>query len=147
MSLKRIRLELARTPDFPNGSDQHGYEFTAPLDDKGHLDSVGWPKAKTACTVRRFWTNTPDEHGTLIQRKNGSWAFSYAPGENDDEPIFKFDRHRFTVGEYVTITEHDGIARPFRVAKVEPAIRRASVAFPANGDSAHSWQRPPGRSR
>jgi hypothetical protein len=28
------------------------------------------------------------------------------------------------VGEYVTITEHDGIARPFCVAGVELAIRR-----------------------
>ena len=125
MSLKRIRLELARTPDHPNGSPSYGYEFVAPLDDKGHLASVEWPKQKGACTVRRFWDGTPDEHGALIHRSNGSWAFSYAPGEDDDEPIFKFDRHRFVVGEYVTITEHDGIALPFRVADVAPAIRRA----------------------
>lgn len=125
MSLKRIRLELARTPDHPNGSLSHGYEFMAPLDDKGHLASSGWPTQKGACTVRRFWAGAPDEHGALIHRRNGSWAFSYAPGEDDDEPIFKFDRHRFVVGEYVTITEHDGVARPFRVADVAPAIRRA----------------------
>jgi len=125
MSLKRIRLELARTPDHPNGSPSFGYEFVAPLDDKGHLASVEWPTQKGACTVRRFWDGTPEEHGSLIHRRNGSWAFSYAPGEDDDEPIFKFDRHRFVVGEYVTITEHDGVARPFRVAEVTPAIRRA----------------------
>ena len=124
MSLKRIHLELARTPDFPNGSSEHGYEFIAPLDAKGHLDSTAWPKAKAACTVRRFWNGTPDEHGTLIQRKSGSWAFSYEPGEEDDEPIFRFDRHFFVEGEYVTVTEHDGIARPFRVARVAPAILR-----------------------
>lgn len=75
--------------------------------------------------MRRFWDGTPDEHGALIRRRNGSWALSYAPGEDDDEPIFKFDRHRFVVGEYITITEHDGVARPFRVADVAPAIRRA----------------------
>jgi hypothetical protein len=125
MSLKRIRLELARTPEFPEGSRLHGYEFTAPLDDKGRLHTADWPNLKGACTVRRFWDKTEDEHGTLIHRRDGSWAFSYAPGDDDDEPIFKFDRHHFTVGEYVTITEHDGIARPFRVAGVDPAIRRA----------------------
>ena len=86
MSLKRIRLELARTPDFPNGSSDHGYEFIAPLDAKGHLDSASWPRVKAACTVRRFWSRSPDEHGLLIQRRNGSWAFSYEPGEDDDEP-------------------------------------------------------------
>ena len=121
MSLKRIRLEMARTPLFPNGSARHGYEFFAPLDAGGHLDSVCWPKTKAACTVRRFWNGTSDEHGMLIQRRNGSWAFSYEPGDDDDEPIFRFDRHLFVEGEYVTVTEHDGIARPFRVAWVVPA--------------------------
>ena len=30
--LKRIRLNLARSKEFPSGSDEHGYEFVAPLD-------------------------------------------------------------------------------------------------------------------
>jgi hypothetical protein len=30
----------------------------------------------------------------------------------------------FKVGEYVTVTEHDGVARPFRVVQVAPAITR-----------------------
>ena len=29
--LKRIRLELARSNEFPMGSANHGYEFVAPL--------------------------------------------------------------------------------------------------------------------
>jgi hypothetical protein len=124
MSLKRIRLELARTPDFPGGSRGHGYEFVAPLDGRGHLDSSAWSQANVVCTVRRFGNGTLDEHGVLIHRKDGRWAFSYAPGD-DDEPIFKFDRHLFTVGEYVTVTEHDGVARPFRVVEVSPAIARS----------------------
>lgn len=123
MSLKRIRLELARTPEFPNGSVAHGYDFIAPLDAKGHLDTAAWPEARAACTVRRFWEGQPDEHGNLIHGRGG-WAFSYAPGDDDDEPIFKFDRHNFVVGEYVTVTEHDGVPRPFRVVLVTPAITR-----------------------
>ncbi len=123
MSLQRVRLELARTREFPDGSAAHGYEFVAPLDAKGHLDTAGWATSKAACTVRRFWQGEPDEHGTLIHGRGG-WAFSYAPGEEDDEPIFKFDRHNFIAGEYVTVTEHDGVARPFRIVHVTPAIVR-----------------------
>jgi len=37
--LKRIRLNLARSKEFPNGSARHGYEFVAPLDDTGHIDA------------------------------------------------------------------------------------------------------------
>ncbi len=123
MHLKQIRLELARTPEFPNGSAAHGYELVAPLDARGHLDSAGFSDAKAACTVRRFWAGAEDEHGSLVHTRGG-WAFSYAPGPDDDEPIFKLDRHHFTVGDYVTVTEHDGVARPFRVVEVKPAILR-----------------------
>ena len=121
MSLKKIRLELARTPEFPEGSSQHGYEFTAPLDTKGHLDPAGWARQKDACTVQRFWDRQEDEVGRLIHRRDGKWAFSYRPGDDDDEPIFKFDRHVFVPGEYVTVTEHDGVARPFKVVQIRPA--------------------------
>ena len=123
MQLKQIRLELARTPEFPNGSAVHGYELVAPLDGKGHLDSAGFSDAKSACTVRRFWDGADDEHGSLIHTRGG-WVFSYAAGPDDDEPIFKLDRHQFTVGDYITVTEHDGVARPFRVVEVKPAILR-----------------------
>ncbi|MCX7365372.1 MAG: hypothetical protein NTV97_26560 [Alphaproteobacteria bacterium] len=118
MTLKRIRLELARTPDFPDGSSQHGYEFTAPLDDKGHLDRAGWSLNKAGCTVRRFWKGDDDEICRLIHRRGGKWAFSYKEGDEDDEPIFKFDRHNFLIGEYVSVTEHDGVQRTFKVIDV-----------------------------
>ena len=38
--LKRIWLELARSKEFPMGSANHGYEFVAPLDSKGHIDPI-----------------------------------------------------------------------------------------------------------
>ncbi len=125
MALKLIRLELARTPEFPEGSDKHGYEFTAPLDAEGRLDAEEWKTFGQACTVQRFWGGEDDEHGTLVHTRGGAWVFSYAPGEDDDEPIFKFDRHLFAEGEYVSITEHDGVTRPFRVVWLDtpPALR------------------------
>src|SRR6478735_6589282 len=38
-TFKRIRLDLARSSEFPTGSTRHGYEFVAPLDPSGHIDS------------------------------------------------------------------------------------------------------------
>lgn len=121
MSLKRIRLELARTPEFPAGNPACGYEFTAPLSRNGLLDANQWQRDRTRCTVRRFWQDAAEERGALVRHRNTNWVFSYRPGEDDDEPIFRFDKHRFRVGEYVSITEHDGVQRPFRVVEVQPA--------------------------
>lgn len=124
MALKLIRLELARTKDFPDGSGAHGYEFVAPLTDDGHLDPEGWKEFAQLCTVHRFWKGEDDEQGLLLH-KGRNWVFSYEPGDDDDEPIFRFDRHTFVEGEYVSVTEHDGVTRPFRVASVgtPPAFR------------------------
>lgn len=118
MPLRKIRLELARNREFPNGSPAHGYEFVAPLDPDGHFDAEEWRQSRQKCSVRRFWPGEDDACGRLIHR-GLRWAFHY-DGEDpdDDEPIFKFDRHTFREGEYVSITEHDGALRTFRVAHV-----------------------------
>lgn len=116
--LKTIRLELARTKEHPEGSPRCGYEFTAPLTPDGHLDAEAFRTAKAQCRVHRFWEGEKPEHGALLHLGRDRWVFSYAPGTDDDEPAFKFDRHRFQPGEYVSITEHDGVTRPFKVASV-----------------------------
>jgi hypothetical protein len=121
MALRQIRLELARNAEFPEGSAQRGYAFVAPLTDDGYLDREGWQAQRAACTVRRFWPHQDDEHGHLVHHQRDQWAFHYEKlADDDDEPIFRFDRHRFVVGEYVAITEHDGVQRTFRVAQVDP---------------------------
>lgn len=119
MPFKKIHLELARTNDFPDGSHHHGYDFTAPLDEDGQFDRDAWETTPGVCSVRRFWNGEDDEHGQLILTRGGRWAFSYAPGEDDDEPIFKFQQHVLKEGEYISITEHDGVTRPFRVVSIE----------------------------
>ncbi len=119
MSVRTIRLELARSPDFPEGSASRGYEFKAPLADDGTLDHEAWPEVRSSCTVRRFWEGEADETGHLIHRRGNRWLFHYDGMDDDeDEPIFKFDRHHFVVGEYVSITEHDGELRTFKVVSV-----------------------------
>lgn len=118
MTMKTIRLELARSGENPTGDAGHAYEFRAPLDATGHLHSEQWQEQKTLCAVRRFEDGEVVEHGLLIHTPRGRWMFSYEPGEDDDEPIFRFSNHAFTPGEYVSVTEHDEVQRTFRVASV-----------------------------
>jgi hypothetical protein len=122
MPLRKIRIELARCAEHPEGSAAHGYEFVAPLDASGHFDGAEWKKARDKCVVRRFWDGAEDENGHLIHHRGRHWAFAYAPaGDDNDEPIFRFDRHVFRQNEYVSITEHDGVQRTFRIASVQPS--------------------------
>ena len=118
MALFHVRLELARSKEHPNGSARHGYEFVAPLDAGGHLSSEEWKKNKAKCTVRRFTAGTDDETGLLIDVGRG-WHFDYdAHDTDDDEPLFKLDRHTISQGEYLSITEHDGVMRTFKIVSV-----------------------------
>jgi len=120
MSIKKIRLELARDPDFPNGSREHGYEFTAPLDDSSHIDPEAWRQQRDQCRVKRFWDGEPAEVGHLVRKPGGSWAFHYdiLGDEDDDEAGYRFGAHAFAPGEYVSIREHDDVMRTFRVVSV-----------------------------
>jgi hypothetical protein len=117
--LSRIRLELGRTAEFPQGSAQHGYEFIAPLTLGGHIDALEWRRAKEHCGVRRFWGNERDEHGMLKHVGHG-WRFDYGNENESDESFFKLDAHTLAPGNYVSIHERDGVARPFRVVEVRP---------------------------
>jgi hypothetical protein len=125
MSLQRITLTLARSKDFPAGSQAHGYEIVAPLDGSGHLDAVGWAKSREACTVRRFWGDEERDLGHLVHRggpKGGSWSFRYdVAGDEDDEAGYRFGAHGFNIGDYVSIRDDDGAMHTFQVSLIEPA--------------------------
>ena len=76
--------------------------------------------ARERCRVKRFWPGAKDEVGRLVHRRGGAWAFDYNPQRTeDDEPGFRFDRHSFVPGGSVSITEHDGTMRTFRVMWVQ----------------------------
>lgn len=122
-ALKRIRLELARSKEFPAGSFRHGYEFIAPLDANRYIDLAQWKALKDFCHVRRFWAGEEDQNGRLVYRPGGSahafWAFDYdSSSTDDDEPGYRFGSHAFLPGEYVTIKGHDGEQHTFRVISV-----------------------------
>lgn len=120
--LKKIRLELARTHGFPEGSTRHGYEFVAPLDAEGKIDAEAWHAVRARCRVRRFWGDEEDDVGHLVHRPGGSWAFRYdVSGDEDDESGHRFGAHRFEKGEYVSIRDADGELETFTVAAVTEA--------------------------
>jgi len=122
---KRIRLNLARSKEFPNGSARHGYEFVAPLDAQGHIDPAAWRAHREHCGVRRFWGND-EEFGKLVHKPGGGqharWVFDYdETAEEDDEAGYRFASHAFAPGEYVSIRDEDGDMHTFQVVSVEPA--------------------------
>ena len=125
-TFKRIRLNLARSKEFPQGSPKHGYEFVAPLNGNGHIDVALWRVHRDHCRVRRFWEGQDDEIGFVVHKpggpEHGRWMFDYNPlRADDDESGYRFGTHAFRPGEYVSIRDEDGEMHTFVVASVEPA--------------------------
>lgn len=81
MKWTTIRLELAPTADFPNGSVGRGFLIRAPIDKGGQIDEQRFQQSPARANVRRVWTNEPDERGHLV-RVDGHWAMRF-PGRAD----------------------------------------------------------------
>lgn len=81
MNWKTIRLELAATADFPNGSVGRGFLIKAPLDSDSRIDGEALLKAPDRAKVRRIWPNEPDEQGKLLHLDR-HWALRF-DGKSD----------------------------------------------------------------
>ena len=119
MTLKRVRLELARNEEFPEGSPNHGYEMTIPLTAENRFDGGGWADVDQLCTMIKFAADEDDRHGQLVRSEAGQWAFSYELGDADDESIFRLEAHVFSPDEYVTVNDDQGGEHVFKVVSVE----------------------------
>jgi hypothetical protein len=124
-AFKRIRLQLARSKEFPSGSAKHGYQIVAPLDAQGHIDAALWKGHRDHCRVRRFWDGEDDQVGHLVHKPGGSeharWVFDYDKHRaDDDEAGYRFGAHVFAPGEYLTIRD-DETEHTFRIVSVENA--------------------------
>jgi hypothetical protein len=119
--LYKIRLELARTPEHPDGAPGIGYEFAAPLTEDGTIDPQAWDRNRDHCRVVRFRPGEEDDVGHLVRKPGGSWAFHYDihSDAEDDESGYRFGDHRFRVGEYVSVREDDALM-PYQVKRVVP---------------------------
>src|SRR5271163_1452056 len=120
MSWKRVRIEVARSRDFPEGSHRHGYEMVLPLQADGRIDEKALKAAPEVATVHRFWEGEGDSVGQ-IQHRGGKWMISYSEGDADDEALHRFAEHRFKEGEYVSVREAEGGAEhALQVVSVRP---------------------------
>ena len=112
--------------EFPQGSSRYGYEFVAPLDGTGHIDTALWKQHRDLCRVRRFAEGEDDQHGFLLHRpggpEHGRWVFDYdQTAEYDDESGYRFGAHVFRPDEYVSIRREDGEMHTYQVATAKPA--------------------------
>ena len=124
-TFKRIRLQLARSKEFPSGSAAHGYEFVAPLDPQGHIDTELWKSHREQCRVRRFWRGEDDQTGLLVHKPGGSeharWVFDYdrtAPMTTRRDTVL--ERTASQVGEYLTLRDQH-TDHTFKIVSVENA--------------------------
>ncbi|CAN5432991.1 hypothetical protein BH10PSE12_BH10PSE12_32320 [soil metagenome] len=116
MNWTSIRLELARTQDFPNGSAARSYMLRLPLRRDGRVDETLYRHSPEMATVRRFWPNEPDQYGYLARTQAG-WAFSRTPGAAGGELLFNLDNDNDAIrpGGCLTLTEPDGNSRPYEI--------------------------------
>lgn len=115
----RVRIALARTPQFPQGSTSHAYELIVPLDEDNRIDQAAFKAFPARASVQHVEPGRPVKRGAILLR-NGRYTFSYAPGDADDETIYHLENHPLGIGDYVTITEPGGMAQAYQVESVTP---------------------------
>ena len=119
MALSRVVMRLARNPGtvFADGDDHRGYALVAPLTPDGKLDEAAFRGHRGACTVRRF---APDEDAVegRLARQGERWFFDYGDAAGADEPLYRLGEHRFALGDYVSITDEDGLLLTYKVTEV-----------------------------
>jgi len=114
---RQFRLALAREPEHPDGDPEVAYIIVAPLDAQDRIDAALWREHRDACRVVRQRPNEPDQHGHLVYRQGGGWAFRYADDGTADEVGYHFTDEQFVVGEYVSLNER-GKMHTYRVTSV-----------------------------
>jgi hypothetical protein len=116
---RQIRIELAREPDHPEGEREVAYLIVAPLDPDGRIDPALWKTHREACRITRLRPDEDDDHGQLVHRPGGSWAFHYDTARGMPDDIgYHFADERFVVGEYVSINQ-GGKMHTYRVVSAD----------------------------
>ena len=113
-----IRLELARSKDYPEGSASRAYLLRLPLEPNGLIDEGALREAPAQAIARRCWPDEPEVAGYVVA-SNGGYAFSDEPAGHPDGHVFRLDSHPIRIGENILLTDPTGGKLPFRVASVE----------------------------
>lgn len=66
MEWRTLRLELAPTGEFPNGSVARCYFVRLPIDEAGRVDTDKLENSSRRATVRRYWSSEPDQWGYAL---------------------------------------------------------------------------------
>jgi hypothetical protein len=116
VQFRQIRIELAREPRHPDAGV--AYLIIAPLDADDRIDPTLWREHCEACRIARLRPDQQDDHGHLVHRQGGGWAFHYDTAANmPDEVGSHLADERFVSGEYVSINE-GGKLHTNRVASI-----------------------------
>jgi hypothetical protein len=119
MKWKIVRLELDRTPTFPNGSPGRAYLLRVPLDEDGRIDGTALAKWPTRATARRFWSSDPDRFGH-VEASDGHFVFRCRSAQG--ESLSRMPALPFRLDGRITIDEPDGTSNRFRVASIKTGI-------------------------
>jgi hypothetical protein len=118
MKWTNIRLELARSSEFPEGSASRAYLLRLPIKDDGKIDEIALRDLPGRATARRFWPNEADLSGHVIRTDRGL-ALCYDRHAACGDTLFPLEGDQLCPGGYVTLTEPDGRRLPFRVASIQ----------------------------
>ena len=113
-SWKRIRLELASTPDFPAGSAGRAFLVQLPLNEKDEIDDRALLRSPHKAKFRRHWASDPDEVGP-IYHSGKSWGLR--SGGKPDR-ILEFSGRSLRPGQRVSLMDHDGATLPLQIVSV-----------------------------
>src|SRR6478736_3693721 len=93
---RQFRLALAHEPGHPEGDAEVAYIIVAPLDSEDRIDAKLWRAHRKACRVVRQRPGEQDQHGQLVHRSGGGWAFHYDDETGlSDEVGYHFADERF----------------------------------------------------
>lgn len=120
MTLYHVHMQLARTPEFPEGSKDHGYDLVLPLTSEQRFDTRAWKTERGAGKVRRFWGDEEPRQGQL-RHAGHQWFVDYdVKKDGDEEPFFKLENHKIATGEYLSLSEAGGETYTFLITGVTP---------------------------
>lgn len=125
MNWNTVRLELARTREFPRGSISRAFLLRVPLDGAGMIDAAAMTANPRRATVQRLWSSQPDQSGRVVRAASG-WCFSF-PRRDGKDTVFGFDGEPLRLGGSVGVTDPDGNRLSFRVANLSSPDRKTST--------------------
>lgn len=115
-------LALTAGAGFPDGNPGHRYEIELALDAGGRPDAAAWAADPVPWRARRIVPGADAEPGDVQHDPDHGWSIRFfgraADGPDAPETHFQCGPDPLRPGDYVTVTEPDGIEFVYRVVGV-----------------------------